>query len=218
MFVIVYNNNVILGPMKWNRYRFENEIQDECEVPASLPDRNDNGDVITVADNIKIYPVQGTPDPEFNSTIETLAGPFWTYTDTAAISHYTVQPLPIEIAKGNLKTRAAAERYRREVAGTIVTVQGTEVSVATDRDGRSVINQAYLLAGDSDTVQWKFNEAWLTLTKADLGTVTSAISAYVQEQFNWEVAKAAEIDACTTLEQLAAIEIEPAPVLPNIYG
>ena len=37
MFVITHNNNVILGPMKWNARRLSEVIQDDCEVTIVLP-------------------------------------------------------------------------------------------------------------------------------------------------------------------------------------
>ena len=217
MFVIVYNNSVILGPMRWNRFRFENEIQEECEVAAVLPDKN-NG-AIVVSDSIKILPIQGTENPQYNPRIEYLHGPFWEFTDTAAISSYIVQPFSIDAVKNQLKTNCAAERYKREIASAKVTIQNTEITVDTARGNRDIFVQKFLLMGDTDTVQWKFPECWLELSKAELGLIVSAGAAYVQEQFNWESTKIVEIDSCETLEQLTAVVIEePKPEPDRMLG
>ena len=61
--------------------------------------------------------------------------------------------------------------------------------------------------GENDVVNWKFPEAWLTLTKSDLGIAVNAGVAHVQAQFNWELAKNEEIDACTTAAELDAVVI-----------
>jgi hypothetical protein len=61
--------------------------------------------------------------------------------------------------------------------------------------------------GVDDTVQWKFPEGWLTLTRSDLGTVVTAGSNHVQDQFVWEVNKNTEIDACATATELDAVDL-----------
>ena len=208
MFVIIHNDSVILGPMKWNRYRFENEIEEECEVTVTLSDRNDNLQSVIISDQIKILPIQGTDNPSYNPRIEHLHGPFWEFTDTTAIYSYVVQPLPVGTVKNQLKIECSAERYRREIIGTKVTVQNTEVTVDTARGNRDIFVQRFLLMGDNDTVQWKFPEGWLELSKSELGLIVSMGAAYVQAQFNWESAKIVEIDSCETLTQLVDVIIE----------
>lgn len=218
MFVIVYNNNVILGPMRWNRFRFQNEIFEECEVSCTLPNRNDLLEPITVAENIKILPTLQEQDPPYNSRIETLHGPFWTFTETHAVSRYEVMPMTIDAVKSQLIAETAAERWRRESAGVKVTVQNTEVTVDTSRGARDRFVQKYLLMGDTEVVQWKFPERWLSLSKSDLGLVVTASTAYVQAQFDWESAKITEITDCTTLEALANVEITPPKSPESEFG
>lgn len=213
MFVITYDNQVILGPMRWNKIRFENVLAEEHELNTSLPS-SEPTEEYTVTPNCKIYPVQGTPDPAFNPTIEFLHGPFWEFRDGIAYSSYQVESLPIDAVKNALKARTAAERYKREVAGTTVNVQGTDVFVSTSRENRNEYIQQHQLLGNGDTIQWKFNDVWLSLSKSDLLTIANAINTYVQAQFTWEADKVSEIDACTTPSQLAAIEIEPPVALP----
>lgn len=206
MFVIVHNNSVILGPMRWNKFRFENVIEEDCEFTVSLPSSNDQP--IIVSDNIKILPIQGTQNPDFNSRIEFLNGPFWEFTDTVAIQSFRKESLNIDAVKNTMKAQTSAVRWKRETAGIKVTIQGTEVSVTTDRGDRDIFVQKFLLMSDSETVQWKFPEGWLVLTKADLGAIVAAGAQHVQDQFVWEAAKIAEIDACTTHAELAGIVIE----------
>lgn len=216
MFVIVYQNSVILGPMRWNRFRFENTIYEDCEeFSATLPDRNDEMVAITVSDDIKILPVEGTPNPNFNPKIERLNGPFWQFTDTVAISSYVVEPLAIEAVKNQLKAVLANERYRKEIAGVKVTIQNVEVTVDTGRDTKNNLIQKYVLMNDSDTVQWKFNDTWLTLSKTEVGTLVRAGAEYIQQQFDWEAAMIQEINNATTLEQLDSIVIVEPQQFPG---
>lgn len=206
MFVIVYNNSVILGPMKWNKNRFQNEIEEECEVIATLPDVN-AGEVVIVNENIKIYPVQTTQDPPFNSKIEFLNGPFWEFTETHAISSYVVQPKSIPAVQNELKNILAQERWKKEIKGVKVTTQSLEVTADTNRGTRDIFVQQYLLMGESDTVMWKFPEAWLNLSKSDLGLIVATGANHVKDAFVWEEQLAAQIDACTTLNELDALVI-----------
>lgn len=207
MFVIVYENRVVLGPMRWNKYRFENFLAEEHEISATLPTANENS-VTTVNEQCKIYPIQGSEDPTYNPTIEILHGPFWTFTETHAVSSYQVLPMDPSAVKSFLKARTAAERWRKETAGIRVTVQSQEVFVSTTAGERDKYIQTYLIKSEGDTVQWKFNGVWVTLGKSDLHQIVTAIDTHVQAQFAWESAKVTEIETAETLEQLAIIQIE----------
>jgi hypothetical protein len=219
MFVIVYQNSVILGPMRWNRFRFENTIFEDCEeFFVTLADRNDDLTPVIVSEDIKILPVQGTPSPEHNSKIEMLHGPFWEFTDNMAISSYTVLPIPVDAVKNQLKAVLANERYNKEVAGTTFTIQNTVITIDTARDTRNNLIQQYVLMNESDTVQWKFRETWLTLTKVEVGEIVRAGANYIQTQFQWEANLIVEISNATTLEDLASIVIVEVESQENIFG
>jgi hypothetical protein len=203
MFVIVYNNSVILGPMRWNRYRFENQIKEECEVSSTLPDRNDNFDAIIVSEQVKILPIQGTSDPVFNSRIEYLHGPFWEFTDKVAIQSYTVEKYNIDAVKNFLKAETSNQRWIKQNQLTSVTVGNNNDShvFSTDEKTRTALQQA-LLSG-LESLNWKFNtDKWVTLSSADVQSALNQIITHIQTCFDWEMNKIAEIDACTTHEEL----------------
>lgn len=208
MFVIVHNNNVILGPMRWNRFRFENEIQEECDFSVTLQDKNDDLMPVFVSEEIKILPVQGTQDPEFNPKIEFLNGPFWEFTSLAAIQSYRVEPLPIDAIKNSLKDQVSAERWRKENSGIIVSIGGTEYKFNTDKETRLVLQNASV---NLDSINWKQDrETWMQLSSADVQSVLSTILSHVQSCFDWEFTKIQEIDACVTREELVAVVITEA--------
>jgi hypothetical protein len=60
---------------------------------------------------------------------------------------------------------------------------------------------------ESDTVNWKFPETWLTLTKTDLSLAVQAGAQYIQSCFDWELNITEQIDLAETKEQLLAIVI-----------
>jgi hypothetical protein len=122
---------------------------------------------------------------------------------------WVAENLPIDWVKGQLKGIVAANRYKKEIEGIKVPVQGDEVSVDTSRDGRQIYFDTYLAMSEQETIGWKFNEKWKTVGKNDLGLIVLSGKNHIQGSFNWEAAKVAEIDAATTLEQLDEIVLEP---------
>lgn len=207
MLVIVYNNNVILGPMKWNRYRFENTIFEDCEFSCSLPSRNDDESPIIVSDEIKILPVQGTDNPLFDTKTQILHGPFWEFTDTVAISSYQPMDLEITAAKNFAKATIAGVRWTKENGGVSININGTDYKFATDLNTRAILQQ--LVATQVDSYNWKFDDYnWLQLSKADIQLVLSNVLSHVQDSFTWEYNKSIEIDNCILIQDLALVDLE----------
>ena len=208
MFVIIQDNFVVLGPMRWNKFRFQNFLREECDVDVTdLPQTNESTPIV-VNSTIKILPATNAPAVSYNQKTQHLHGPFWQFTDTQAIASYLIEDLPIDFVRSTLKTLAATERYRREIQGTKVTLNGQEISIATTREQRAVFVQQMMAMTDTDVVQWKFDQStWMQLTKQDFQTIVSAINEFVQQQFQWEAAKHQEIDNVETLDTLDQIQI-----------
>lgn len=203
-FVITKDGYVQLGPNVWNKHVFESELQD-LGIDIVLPPTNK--DFMSLSDSIKIYPISGITVPNYNSKTEQLAGPYYVYSAASAEITYTIVNKSIDLVKSEVKGLVSAQRYALEVAGTTTTLKNTEVRLDTSREGRGNYAQQFLLMADTDTISWKFQSIWLTLSKAELGQCVAAVSAHVQTQFQWEMAKNAEIDACTTLDELNDIVI-----------
>ena len=214
MFVLTYNDVVFLGPMKWHPRMFTSVIKDDYDLDVTIPVTNPYNVRVDVTPEIVIRPVEFDPEPTFNPKIERLAGPFWTMQVDKVVGNYTVEDLPIEAVKNQLKTIVTDNRWKKEVGGITMNIQGQDVSVITERGDRDMYMQAYQLG--VDTVGWKFIDKWLTLSNAELGTITSTVLAHVQSQFDWEGSKVTEIDNCTTLAQLDAVILEPGAGSPAV--
>jgi hypothetical protein len=205
MYAVVYKDRVIVGPMNWNRAIFQGALERQkiaTQLPRVAPEQLPH----IVNPDAKIMMVEEVR-PTMNPRVEYYYGPTWTITDSKAIANYDVVDSPIEAARMNFKTQAADERYRKEIKGVTVDVQGASVTVDTARDARNIFIQKYSLMADGDVVNWKFPEAWLTLTKAELGSVIAAGAAHIQSCFDWEKSISDQIDAATTKAELIAIEI-----------
>jgi len=214
MYVLVHKQRVIVGPMAWNRAMFSGALN-KLNITTVLP-RKDPTDLPIVFDADTKLCSAVLEYPEHNPKIEYLHGPFWNFDEPTAVGTFQILETPIEFIKGNLKATVATERYNREIAGTTATIQNMAVTVDTNRGSRDIFVQQYLLMSENDVVNWKFPEAWLTLTKSDLGIAVAAGVAHVQAQFNWELEKNEEIDACTTAAELDAVvivEVVENPIL-----
>jgi hypothetical protein len=211
MFVIVHNNQVILGPMPWRKLFFENIIMEDCEVEVTLPQKNDAP--YTVNDEIVILPARYTHE-DFNPVTQKHNGPFWTITDTEAVGNFVTLDKDLDHVKSELKQLVADKRWIKEVGGIKVTFNGTEYSVDTSRDGRKVYIEQ--LQMNSTSYDWKFNEGYVTLTNSDLQSIVSSINQHLQSCFAEERTRIGDIESKTTLQDLQTLYDEYNPqVTPN---
>ena len=205
MYAVIYDNRVLVGPMNWNRGMFQGALERkgiQYPLPRTAPDNLP----LTINEHAKIMRVDEIR-PAMNPLVEFYYGPLWDITEETAIANYEVHDSPIESMRYNLKQVAAQERYKREVLGTTTTIQDQTITIDTNRGARDIFVQKYLLMTDSDLVNWKFPETWLTLTKQDLGTVVQAGAQYIQSCFDWELNIAEQIDLAQTKQDLLAIII-----------
>lgn len=205
MYAVIYDNRVLVGPMNWNRGMFQGALERKG-IKYPLPRTAPNDLPIIIDEHAKIMQVEEIR-PELNALVEYYYGPLWDITETKAVANYEVHDSPIESARYNLKQLAAQERYNREVKGTTVTIQDQTVTIDTNRGARDIFVQKYLLMNDTDTVNWKFPETWLTLTKSDLGLCVQAGAEYIQSCFDWELNTSELIDLADTKQELLAITI-----------
>ncbi len=207
MFALIYKNRVIVGPMDWNRAIFQGSLEREgiaVTLPRVAPEDAELPYVIN--EDAKIMRVEEVR-PAMNPMVEYYYGPLWDVSGNVAVASYEVHDSPIEAARFNFKTQAAEERWKKEVKGTKLNISDTEVTVDTTREGRNIFIQAHATLANDATINWKFPEGWLTLTKAQLGSVVSTATTYVQTCFDWEKTINDQIDSATTKQQLVDIEI-----------
>lgn len=228
MFVIVENEYVILGPMEWRPTFFQNTLLDELGIEFGVPHSNIVRRPIQVTDTVRILPFDGYTRPPINNKIQEYEGPFYNFTDSAATGYFTVVDKPVDTVKGELKKTVASRRWEKETSGLKFTVQGVDVWLYTDREKRTAYTNGVAgqwkvqlagrtslikIAGSTtpeaitEEVDRPVGESWLTLTAEDLASMTAAIQSHVQDAFNWEATKVAEIDSKETLADLDAFEI-----------
>lgn len=206
MYALVNAETVLSGPRDWNGAFFQdvlnrNGIEDKL-IPRETPELP-----FHINETTRIVKVDIKKDENIDTLVQYHRGPLWEINKDSVTAIYETLEIPLEFAKGNFKTLIAAKRYDKEVSGTKITIKNKEVTLDTSREGRNIFVQKYLLMNDGDTVNWKFPEGWLVLTKAELGTVVSAGENHIQNAFNWEKNLTDQIDAATSIQDL--IDLEP---------
>jgi hypothetical protein len=205
MYAVIYDNKVVVGPINWNRGMFQGALERKgIQYPLSRTAPNNLP--LTIDEHAKIMRVEEIR-PQMNPLVEFYYGPLWDITEEAAIANYEVHDSPIESMRYNLKQLAAQARYSKEVLGTTVTIQDKTVTIDTNRGARDIFVQKYLLMTESVTVNWKFPETWLTLTKSDLGLCVTAANQYIQQCFDWELNISEQIDQAQNKQELLAVTI-----------
>lgn len=216
MYAIIHKNRVLVGPKDWNRAFFTFALK-QVKVLNPLIPRKPSDDILPLAidADTKIVKAEVTKD-SFDPMTQGLSGPHYIIEQDRVIAEYRATDMPIESARQKFKDQAADERYKKEIAGAKATIQEIEVTIDTNRGARDIFVQKYLLMNDTETVGWKFPEAWLNLTKAELGQVVQAGAQHVQGCFDWELNIGKQIDLAQNAEELHAIEIVKKPEVPEL--
>lgn len=209
MYALVNGQELRLGPIAFN-YRMINEELEELEVDFRVTSNDYLSVPLSITDDIKILPTR-YENPEHDPRFEYLSNITHEITDTEVIFRHDKVSKPLDQIKDEYKAAVKPERKNKETTVITLTVKNTEISVSTSRESR--VELMSKLLGNEGPYNFKFNNGvWLEITKADLEYVISQIDAKVQEAFDWELAKLAEIDACETGEEVYAVEITPPPV------
>ena len=205
MYVVTHKQNgnefVILGPVSWKAQFISSVIEDDTEQVVKLLPSDESKVPFSPCANVYIYKYSEVK-PQVHTLTGRYDGPFWSFSNGVATGTFTASSKNIDLVRQELKQLVANIRYSKEVSGVKVTIQGVQVTVDTSRDGRNVFVQALSIMGDNETRSWKFPEAWLTLTKADLATLVQSGATYIQQQFDWEEEQSSLIDSYN-LQQLA---------------
>jgi hypothetical protein len=205
MYALVYKNNIIVGPKSWDKGFFEFALKRKKIEIDSIPIKPTPVLPYVINEDTKIYPVEFVMD-NINPLYQYHRGPLWEIKDDIVIASYEIIETDLEAVKNNFKEFLAIERYTKEVSGTKITVQDTEVTIDTSRDGRNIFVQKFMLMTDTDIVNWKFPEKWLQLTKSEFGEVIAAGAAHIQSAFDWEREISEQIDAEISVADLIKYE------------
>lgn len=197
MFCIVDKNEIVFGPTSWSNHSFQVMLQELYNNNVELP--SELTTPMVISPDVKILPVNYT-FPSYNEKIQQLVGPFHQISENEVIGTYEVGDKSIEAVQNELIDKCATLRWEREIQGLTLTIQGKSVFIITNRGERDMYLQAHQWMGD--TINWKFADEWLTLTKLEMQTIVDAIFNHIQTLFEWEQTKQTEIKNALTLSVL----------------
>lgn len=208
-YILVENRQIIhLGPMPYRPRMFKDDLLYSLEVDYPLPQNDDPG-YLKINDNIEIIPITVDSTPPYDINYHYLSGPFYNYSDEEVEMYYTVGDLDLNSVKINIKKTTAPIRYQREISGTTINFNGIDYYLDTTREARQNYLQKYISMNDGESVNWKFSQGFVNLSKEMLLQIITAIENHVQSHYDWELNKHSEIDACTTIEEIKMVEIVP---------
>ena len=248
-YILVENRQIVhFGPFAWNKYRMLQSELDDLEVGFTVPPLEQG--YIKIDDNFEIFPINDIVSPEIDPNFDQPVGPFWTFNDDHAIATYEKQDKPLDDVRTTINTLAASMRYNKEQLGTKVVIRpevteqvtvtrpnpetgepeevtetrvvspAVEVTADTSRDGRAIFVQVYSTLPDGASVDWKFPEGWMNITKEQLGLIIAGGFTYIQEQFAWEKDFGDRAASASTMDELKTIydELNPVvvPIIPGV--
>jgi hypothetical protein len=208
MYGLVHNNRIVVGPRKWNRAFFLDYLTKNGLDTASLVYDAPNAPIVT--DDWKILPVTTILTPAIEKPYQKLIGPAWTIGDDNITGEYTVSDNDISNVKAELKQTVSRYRYDVEVSGTTYFFGDLqEVSVSTSRSDRDVFVSYYSTMAEDETISFKFKNGVFrdSITRTEVKAIADLIKNHIKDAFVWESQKWAEIDVCTTFDQLKNIEL-----------
>jgi hypothetical protein len=221
-YIIVENQTtVLLGPLFWKPRFIQSEF-DDLEISYVVPPVEQGYINVDQAigngssTGIEIFPIVDATVPVIDSVYQTLSGPFYTYSNNEAVSTYTSANLDIGSVQNNLLSKLADARYTKEVAGTNTVINGTTVTLTTDRALRGQWTDLLATVGTS-TVNYKFPEGFINVDQTAAQQIVNAVFSYVQTQFTWEQGLAAQIQSANTVAALQTIaqQIPYPPPTPS---
>ena len=208
MYGLIHNDKIQVGPRSWNYAFFAEYLNDNNLDISALPT---NEPIIAIfGDEWKILPVTSIDIPQIDPDFEMNVGPYWTINDNDITGSYTKQDKPISMIKGGLKNNVASNRYAFEVSDLEYTFNDdSKVTLFTSREERDVYINTCMTMTDVETASFKFKGGVFKsgMSKDDVLDLAYAIKGRIKDAFDWEAEKAAEIDACTTIDQLKEVEV-----------
>jgi hypothetical protein len=214
MFALVYQDQLILGPIEFNYRLINSALSEDLETDYKISPADYANVPIIFDEDTKILPARKEippNDPRFQS----LGGPSHTIYEDEVVFNYTVSDKSLTQIKDEYKSKLPPVRWTKENQIIPITIQGQEIQVSTSRENRLALVSKMI--STEEPYHFKFNQdTWIQVTKEELQYILSQIDAKVQEAFDWELNKIEEINACETGEEVYQVEILP-PVEYEYY-
>jgi hypothetical protein len=212
MYALIHNNQLILGPMKFNVRYFNEELED-LEIDYNVTSNSVSQVPLHIDDVTHIIPVREEV-PEHDPKFSKLLSFSWSIVrdenevPIELLLTYPIANKTLDEVKEEIKQYLKPERQRRENSTINVEIGQNTVQVSTSRESR--LDYISKFMSSSGPHNFKFsNDIWLEVENQHLENIIREIDSYVQQQYDWELNKINEIDSCTTIEEVYNVEIFP---------
>ncbi|PPD53664.1 MAG: hypothetical protein CTY12_04670 [Methylotenera sp.] len=203
MWCLTTNNRVILGPIIWSKYRFEQKIT-ELGYTTDLPYAKEDKEVVVVNNDVIIRAFGADVVPTYDSLTEELVGPIMVVNKDGTVNfEYSTSTKPIYSIQNELIDRIVDSRKNEEHNKLTVTVQKQEVVLNSIRG--ELANFMAAQTSYVGPINWKFKNCWLTVDDGDIKTVINNIVQRLQFLYDWEYNKILEIQKTEKVEDLKNI-------------
>lgn len=204
MFALVNDKELILGPIQFNYRLINSALEEDLEVDYRVSPSDYLNVPIVITEKIKILNVS-EDKPSYNSKYENLTAYKYEVLDDQVIFYYEKQQIDLSVIKQQYKNIISNERWKRENYGNIkFLLNDEEIQVLTNRENRtSLINK---VAIGTSPYNFKFGDKWFQVTSENLRDILVQIDKKIQEDFDWELERIQEIDACSTTDELEQID------------
>lgn len=183
-------------------------------VNVSIPEsvRLSNGDIVlfpmlnaNLTEDYRLVErwIESNPTTE----IDIKVGETIEFRDDKIVVVYNYEMPDIGVFKNHIKSKVAAKRWEQEVNG--LTINNT--SYATDRESQTKYTAIAVAISQADvntwSINWKTNSGTFEVLNAqEMMLIINTILQYIQNCFNKEYEYQQQIDSCTTIEQVMAID------------
>lgn len=222
MYALIHKNQLILGPIQFNTRMINSVLEDELEINFTIQPRDFQLVPIHIdEDTHLVEAIQEVPpyDPsthfvgnftwEINHNEESLPE---SVTFTFPIIEKTLEQVKAEI----LPQVSQIRREKEETSTIEIEVDEVTVKVSTSREQR--LSFVSKLISSPGPHKFKFdNNIWLEIDNNTLEQIIHQIDVKVQEAFDWEFDKIAEINSCSTVQEVFDVTLrEDTPLMPLI--
>ena len=201
---LIHNNSLILGPMGFNVRMINSELED-LELEDRITTQSYSNIPIHFSDELTHLLLIEKEIPGYDPNYYNLGNFTWEIIeeDNVPIKVKLTYPLvekTIEEVKYSRKQEVTAERKQKENKIISLTINETEIKIATSREERLIL--ASKLSASPGLHNYKFSNTWLEITTENLQYIITEIDKVVQFSYDWELSKLQEIDACQTLDEI----------------
>lgn len=183
-------------------------------VDFAIPSRVilENGDIVEavspyISFNDGSMVVERWIESNPTTEIDVKVGETIEFRDDKIVVVYNYDLPDIEVFKEHTKNKVAAKRWQQEIGGITI----NNVGYATDRESQTKYTAIEVAITHADPLTWSINwktssGTFITLNAEEMMVIIDDIEQYIQDCFNKEYELQQQINACTTIEQVMAID------------